>query len=73
VASTLFLTPLDVVKLRLQVTESTKPDAKFRYFRIFGGIVKVKYEGVIGLYAGLAPAVVGSAVSWGGYFSFTRS
>jgi solute carrier family 25 (mitochondrial folate transporter), member 32 len=68
VASTLFLTPLDVVKLRLQVTESAKPDAKFRFFRIFGGIVK--YEGVIGLYAGLAPAVVGSAVSWGGYFFF---
>jgi Mitochondrial carrier protein len=36
--------------------------------RIFGGIVK--YEEVIGLYAGLAPAVVGSAVSWGGLFFF---
>lgn len=65
-ASTIFLIPLDVVKLRLQVTESAKPDAKFRFFRILGGIVK--YEGVRGLYAGWAPSVVGSAVSWGGYF-----
>lgn len=65
-ASTTLLIPLDVVKLRLQVTESSKPNAKFRFFRILGGIIK--YEGLGGLYAGWTPAVLGSAVSWGGYF-----
>lgn len=65
VVSTSLLLPLDVVKLRLQVTES-KVQRRFRSLRILGGIVK--YEGVQGLYVGWTPAVVGSAISWGGYF-----
>ena len=28
----------------------------------------IKHEGVLGLYRGLGPALVGSAASWGGYF-----
>ena len=28
----------------------------------------VKYEGIMGLYQGMVPAMVGSAVSWGGFF-----
>jgi solute carrier family 25 (mitochondrial folate transporter), member 32 len=68
VASTSLLLPLDVVKLRLQVTESANPHRRFRFFRILGGIVK--YEGVRGLYQGWTPAVLGSAASWGGYFYF---
>lgn len=65
VVSTSLLLPLDVVKLRLQVTES-KVHRWFRSLRIFGGIIK--YEGIQGLYVGWTPAVIGSAVSWGGYF-----
>jgi solute carrier family 25 (mitochondrial folate transporter), member 32 len=66
--STSLLLPLDIVKLRLQVTESANPGRRFRSFRILGGIVK--YEGIRGLYQGWTPAVIGSAVSWGGYFYF---
>ena len=73
VVSTTLLLPLDIVKLRLQVTESTStdPNRKYRSFRairIIGGIIK--YEGIAGLYQGLTPAVIGSSVSWGGYFFF---
>jgi solute carrier family 25 (mitochondrial folate transporter), member 32 len=68
VASTSLLLPLDIVKLRLQVTESANPQRRFRFFRILGGIVK--YEGIRGLYQGWTPAVLGSAASWGGYFYF---
>jgi len=68
VVCTTLLLPLDIVKLRLQVTESAKPWRRFRSFRILGGIVK--YEGLRGLYQGWTPAVLGSAISWGGYFYF---
>jgi solute carrier family 25 folate transporter 32 len=67
VVSTTLLLPLDVVKTRLQVTEG-KSQKHFQSFRIIGGIIK--YEGVAGLYQGWTPAVLGSAISWGGYFYF---
>lgn len=68
VVSTSLLLPLDIVKLRLQVTESANPGRPFRSFRVLGGIIK--YEGIRGLYQGWTPAVIGAAVSWGGYFYF---
>jgi solute carrier family 25 (mitochondrial folate transporter), member 32 len=39
---------------------------KLRFFRVMGGIVK--YEGIGGLYQGWTAAVLGSSISWGGYF-----
>jgi solute carrier family 25 (mitochondrial folate transporter), member 32 len=68
IVSTSLLLPLDIVKLRLQVSESTSRKHRFRSFRIVGGILK--YEGVRGLYQGWVPAVIGSSLSWGGYFYF---
>jgi hypothetical protein len=71
VVSTTLLLPLDIVKVRLQVTESTSTTTNtkkhhWRSFRIVGGIIK--YEGIRGLYQGWVPSVLGSSISWGGYF-----
>ena len=65
VASTTLLLPLDVVKLRLQVHEGADRLGTLRAVRHI-----LRYEGVRGLYVGWTPAVVGSAVAWGGYFYF---
>jgi solute carrier family 25 folate transporter 32 len=73
VTSTSLLLPLDVIKVRLQVNEDSDNarraggvKRRLGAMRIFRGIIK--HEGVIGLYQGWTPAVIGSAVSWGGYF-----
>lgn len=73
VTSTSLLLPLDVIKVRLQVSENgdnvRRADGVKRRMgamRIFRGIIK--HEGIAGLYQGWTPAVIGSAVSWGGYF-----
>jgi len=80
VVSTTLLLPLDVIKVRLQVDENTassgndataaktRPNQQHRLgtVRVLRGIVR--HEGLRGLYQGWTPAVVGSAVSWGGYF-----
>lgn len=73
--STTLLLPLDVVKVRLQVSEhprhknekaNDKPRRRLGAFRVFRSIIR--HEGISGVYQGLTPAVIGSAVSWGGYF-----
>lgn len=74
VVSTTLLLPLDVVKVRLQVSEqphhrdknSKAPPRRLSAFRVFRSIIR--HEGIAGFYQGLTPAVIGSAVSWGGYF-----
>jgi solute carrier family 25 folate transporter 32 len=74
VTSTSLLLPLDVVKVRLQVSEDSENarragggvKRRLGAMRLFRGIIK--HEGIIGLYQGWTPAVIGSAVSWGGYF-----
>jgi solute carrier family 25 folate transporter 32 len=79
---TILLMPLDNIKVRLQVNEgvatggtpssfsSSSPASGSRprlgSIRMFHGVMK--HEGIRGLYQGLVPAVIGSAVSWGGFF-----
>ena len=73
--STVLLFPLDIIKVRLQVNEDSRSVSQAGFsnnkhrlgsWRMLRGIVK--HEGMIGLYQGLTPALIGSAVSWGGYF-----
>ena len=73
-ASTFLLYPLDLVKVRLQVNEEAgKQKSSSR--RIRGTMCNtvrgvLRHEGVLGLYQGLSPALIGSSASWGGYFFF---
>jgi len=67
----LVLYPLDLIKVRLQVNEDVLISANSTHKRLTflqACRAVIKHEGVMGLYQGLNPAVVGSAVSWGGYF-----
>ena len=67
--STVLLYPLDLIKVRLQVNEDAATQSvrmkRLNSWTVFRTVLK--HEGVAGLYQGLNPAVVGSAVSWGGY------
>lgn len=73
VVSTTLLLPLDVIKVRLQVSEQPRHNVsgsetrkRLGAFRAFRSIIR--HEGIAGIYQGLTPSVIGSAVSWGGYF-----
>ena len=71
VVSTTLLLPLDVIKVRLQVSEEQQrkdgsSGKRLGAVRAFRSIIR--HEGIAGVYQGLTPAVIGSAVSWGGYF-----
>jgi len=74
VVSTILLLPLDVIKVRLQVNETTNNNdigrtrSRLGSWKMIRGIAK--HEGMRGFYQGCTPAVIGSAVSWGGYFYF---
>jgi len=74
-SSTVLLYPLDLIKVRLQVNEDPRSSksltgsaAKPRLSSMQMFRVIVRHEGILGLYQGLVPAVVGSSISWGGYF-----
>src|SRR5210317_729672 len=62
--STMTLLPLETIKVRMQVHD--KKGDRLGSMRIIRGILR--FEGVRGLYQGMTPAVIGSAVSWGGFF-----
>lgn len=68
--STMLLLPLDNIKVRLQVhegeTDQQKKRRRLGFTRVVRGVLR--HEGVAGLYQGLAPALIGSSASWGGFF-----
>lgn len=79
VVSTLFMHPLDLVKVKFQVStttslgESLVKAAKGRkpgtLEEIWGSFRDIgSRDGVRGLYRGLTPNLVGNAASWGMYF-----
>ena len=49
-----------------RTNKTSYPILRFRSISLIRGIVR--HEGIIGLYQGLTPAVIGSALAWGGYF-----
>ena len=59
--------PIDLIKVRYQVYDKSG-NAYRSLFSAFRTIVKE--EGTRGLFQGLTPAVLASAVSWGGYMYF---
>eukprot|EP00603_Paraphysomonas_imperforata_P008723 CAMPEP_0114437116 /NCGR_PEP_ID=MMETSP0103-20121206/13832_1 /TAXON_ID=37642 ORGANISM="Paraphysomonas imperforata, Strain PA2" /NCGR_SAMPLE_ID=MMETSP0103 /ASSEMBLY_ACC=CAM_ASM_000201 /LENGTH=334 /DNA_ID=CAMNT_0001607467 /DNA_START=113 /DNA_END=1116 /DNA_ORIENTATION=+ len=61
------LYPIDLVKVRYQVYDKTGN----AYRSLYGAFKTIVHEeGVRGLFNGLAPAPLASAVSWGGYLYF---
>eukprot|EP00594_Rhizosolenia_setigera_P014796 CAMPEP_0178959224 /NCGR_PEP_ID=MMETSP0789-20121207/12149_1 /TAXON_ID=3005 /ORGANISM="Rhizosolenia setigera, Strain CCMP 1694" /LENGTH=378 /DNA_ID=CAMNT_0020642157 /DNA_START=17 /DNA_END=1153 /DNA_ORIENTATION=+ len=66
-ASTISLYPLDLIKVRMQVNTQTQhnPSSILNLF-----LQITRNEGILGLYQGLSPALIGSGLSWGGYFYF---
>lgn len=72
----MLLLPLDNIKVRLQVhegdsssknaIESKQKRGRLGAMRVVRGVIR--HEGFLGLYQGLAPALIGSSVSWGGFF-----
>ncbi|CAG2206056.1 MFT [Mytilus edulis] len=60
VVATLVLHPLDLVKIRFQVSEGTAG----------GNVVELLSQGMMGLYQGVTPNVWGAGLSWGLYFFF---
>eukprot|EP00301_Raphidiophrys_heterophryoidea_P020866 c5453_g1_i2.p1 GENE.c5453_g1_i2~~c5453_g1_i2.p1 ORF type:complete len:311 (-),score=70.55 c5453_g1_i2:108-1040(-) len=66
-ASTFVTFPLDLVKVRYQVhTASATP-----YTSLLSALMTIaRKEGPRALYQGMLPGLVGSSVSWGGYFFF---
>jgi solute carrier family 25 folate transporter 32 len=67
-SSTVALFPLDTIKVRFQVNEKTTLAAPQRLKSAFEKVIKE--EGWRGLYQGLQAGMLGSGLSWGGYFYF---
>lgn len=72
--STILLLPLDNIKVRLQVHEGDSRSVSVEQqrqrrlgtMRVVRGVIR--HEGIAGFYQGLAPALIGSSISWGGFF-----
>ncbi|CAC5422714.1 SLC25A32 [Mytilus coruscus] len=76
VVATLVLHPLDLVKIRFQVSEGTAGGnvvgaARPEYKGIVDAFRSIKQsQGMLGLYQGVTPNVWGAGLSWGLYFFF---
>ena len=68
--STVLLYPLELVKTRMQVIESSGTTMQSRGYHSMHSATRtvLAKEGFLGLYQGLFPAVIASAGSWGFYF-----
>eukprot|EP01122_Echinamoeba_exundans_P005848 TRINITY_DN1601_c0_g1_i2.p1 TRINITY_DN1601_c0_g1~~TRINITY_DN1601_c0_g1_i2.p1 ORF type:complete len:336 (-),score=30.45 TRINITY_DN1601_c0_g1_i2:296-1303(-) len=65
--TTLVPYPLDLIKTRFQVHDGMRTNLP-RYNNIFHAFRHIyRSEGIIGFYAGVTPAIVGSAVAWAAY------
>ncbi|GAV72209.1 LOW QUALITY PROTEIN: Mito_carr domain-containing protein, partial [Cephalotus follicularis] len=64
------LHPLDVVRTRFQVNEGRVTNLPVYKNTAHAILTISRLEGLRGLYAGFAPAVIGSTISWGLYFFF---
>lgn len=69
--STLGLHPLDVVKIRLQVSETHSGKEREVYTNMRDAFKKIwRAKGISGFYQGVSPNLVGATASWGLYFFF---
>lgn len=63
--STITLYPLELIKTRMQVTNSSN----VAYKSVNNAFQRILMnEGVLGFYRGVIPALIASSASWGGYF-----
>ena len=67
--SVLALHPLDVIKTRLQVQDGVDRRAAVYRGTVHAFRTVASQEGTRGFYAGVVPALVGSTVAWGVYFT----
>ncbi|KAI9615739.1 hypothetical protein PSHT_12379 [Puccinia striiformis] len=81
--SVLCMHPLDLLKVKLQVSSNSSPSSAFHLrhpdstLKIKSNSISslkeiVKNDGFFGLYRGLTPNIVGNAASWGFYFMWYR-
>ncbi|XP_047482016.1 mitochondrial folate transporter/carrier-like [Penaeus chinensis] len=71
VASTLILHPLDLLKIRFAVSDTSATAAKPHYTGLTQALGQIlRHEGIKGLYRGVTPNVWGAGSAWGLYFLF---
>ncbi|XP_063601905.1 solute carrier family 25 member 32-like [Penaeus indicus] len=69
VASTLILHPLDLLKIRFAVSDSSATATKPHYTGLTQALGQIlRHEGIKGLYRGVTPNVWGAGSAWGLYF-----
>lgn len=67
--SSCVLHPLDLIKIRLSVSDGKSSRPKYRnIFHLTSSVIKQR--GIKGMYSGVTPSVVGASLSWGFYFFF---